>query len=100
MRLLQNEPERRIEDVAKSFSLTSRHLRRTVKAATGLTPSEIRLKLRLDRAAQLLRQTDLSVTDIAFAAEFTSIRQFNHAFKAAFAMSPQEFRRAEKEKQA
>ena len=43
-------------------------------------------------AARLIEETELSVTEIAFAAGFGSIRQFNVAVRSAFGQSPTEIR--------
>jgi AraC family transcriptional regulator of adaptative response / DNA-3-methyladenine glycosylase II len=77
-----------LEDIAMQFGLSSRQLRRIVQKEFGVSPMELVLTRRLLLAKQLLTETDLSITDIAFASGFLSLRRFNDAFKKHYGMPP------------
>lgn len=47
---------------------------------------------RAQSARVLIESTDLSATDVAFAAGFTSVRQFNETFQEIYAATPRQMR--------
>jgi len=79
-------------DFAKLFNVSSRHLRRLFKEEIGKTPKDIASINRLNLSRKLVVETNLSMTEIAFASGFDSIRRFNDAFKERFKKSPSEVR--------
>lgn len=83
-----------LEGIAKQFSLSSRQIRRIVQNAFGVSPLELILTRRLLLAKQLLTETNLSITEIAFASGFSSLRRFNDAFKKRYRMPPSHLRKA------
>ena len=54
----------------------------------GLSPKRHYLRLRLERARDLLRQTDLSVTDVCVACGFRSLSHFSKSYRTAYGISP------------
>jgi AraC family transcriptional regulator, regulatory protein of adaptative response / DNA-3-methyladenine glycosylase II len=74
------------------LGVSSRHLRRLFTAHLGVTPDALARSARTHFARRLLDDTDLTVTEIAFAAGFGSLRQFNRACKEVFRASPRELR--------
>ncbi|MBL9150154.1 MAG: DNA-3-methyladenine glycosylase 2 family protein [Phycisphaerae bacterium] len=85
-----------IESVAGRLGCTSRHLRRAVVAALGVTPIEIVQTARLLTAKRLLTDTALPVIDVAFAAGFGSVRRMNDLFRRRYRMTPSDLRVAPK----
>lgn len=83
-------------ELATNFQLTDRHLRRLVKQATGTTPFRLEQLRRLQLAKNMLLRTDLPVITIAFQTDFSSVRQFNYAFKQAYGYSPRQIRHSQK----
>ncbi|MCB9763308.1 MAG: helix-turn-helix domain-containing protein [Alphaproteobacteria bacterium] len=83
-----------LEELADGLEVTARHLRRTFKQELGVTPNELARSRRLGVARQLLTETALPVTDVAFAAGFRSIRTFNTGFLERFGRPPSAMRRA------
>jgi AraC family transcriptional regulator of adaptative response / DNA-3-methyladenine glycosylase II len=79
---------------AARFGVSARHLRRVFINEIGKTPKQIAFENRLNLARQLITETSLPVTRIAFAAGFRSVRRFNGAFKERFKKSPSRIRRA------
>ncbi|HEY3377824.1 MAG TPA: AraC family transcriptional regulator [Armatimonadota bacterium] len=65
------------------------------KAETGTTLAEYVNTLRLTTAEQLLRDSDLSITEIAFRCGFASLSYFYRVFTARFGRPPRAYRRAE-----
>jgi AraC-like DNA-binding protein len=63
-------------------------LRKTFKAETGFAPHAYLLEIRFNRACALLRQTDLSVSQIAAEAGFTTVFYFTRFFVKRMGMSP------------
>lgn len=82
-----------LEDLARSLGISTRHLTRQFVERYGTTPTQIHATQRLLFARQLLRDTGLSVTHIAFASGFSSLRRFNDAFVSAYEMPPSKFRK-------
>lgn len=78
---------------AALFGVSARHLRRLFVEEVGKTPKQLAFENRLNLARQLLVETTLPVTEVAFGAGFSSIRRFNDAFKERFKKSPSEIRR-------
>jgi AraC family transcriptional regulator of adaptative response / DNA-3-methyladenine glycosylase II len=78
----------RLADLAISLDVADRHLRRVFKAQFGVPPIAYAQTQRLLLAKQLLTDTSLSVTDIAFASGFGSLRRFNALFKQRYRLNP------------
>jgi AraC family transcriptional regulator of adaptative response / DNA-3-methyladenine glycosylase II len=81
-----------IEEIANQLGVTSRQLRRSFEQEYGVAPVRFLLTLRLLMAKALLTDTELAITDIAFAAGFGSIRRFNETFHKHYRMAPSHFR--------
>ncbi|MEL6983351.1 MAG: Ada metal-binding domain-containing protein, partial [Actinomycetota bacterium] len=82
-----------VPGLADRLGVSERHLRRELKAEVGVGPIQLARTRRLWLARILLDQTNLSVTDVAFASGFGSVRQFNDAFRVAFDATPSTLRR-------
>jgi len=74
--------------LAAAAGVSSRHLERLFRTHLGTTPASYYLGLRLERARQLLRQTDLAVIDVAVAAGFSSAACLSRAYRARFGLAP------------
>ncbi len=83
-----------LEEIAAQFELSSRQLRRIVQQELGVSPIELMQTRRLLLAKQLLTETKLPVTQIAFASGFSSLRRFNGAFSSQYRMPPTRLRQA------
>ena len=82
-----------LEDIAGQFELSSRQIRRIVQKELGVPPIQLLLTRRLLLAKQLLTETALPVTEVAFASGFSSLRRFNDAFDKRYGMPPTRLRR-------
>jgi AraC family transcriptional regulator of adaptative response / DNA-3-methyladenine glycosylase II len=81
------------EALAARVGVTSRHLRRVFAAEFGVAPIEYAQTQRLLLAKRLLTDTALSVTDVALASGFRSLRRFNALVRARYRMAPSRLRR-------
>jgi len=92
------EMERNIEQplntqvLADAVQVTRRQLERLFRLHLDDTPSGFYLRLRLDKARQLLRQTDMSVLEVAVACGFESASYFTRSYRARFERCPREDR--------
>ena len=82
-----------VDQLADRLGVTARHLRRALEAELGVTPIELAQTRRLALAKQLLHDSRLGLTEIAFAAGFASVRRFNAAFRERFGRAPGALRR-------
>lgn len=81
-----------IADIAARLGFSERQLRRLFERAFGVTPASYRATCRLLLAKSLLTDTELSVTRVAYACGFSSVRRFNDAFSQRYRMPPSRFR--------
>jgi AraC family transcriptional regulator of adaptative response / DNA-3-methyladenine glycosylase II len=82
-----------LEAIASQFELSSRQIRRIIQKELGVSPIQLILTRRLLLAKQLLTETALPVTEIAFASGFSSLRRFNDAFSGRYRMPPSRLRK-------
>jgi AraC family transcriptional regulator, regulatory protein of adaptative response / DNA-3-methyladenine glycosylase II len=85
---------RGVANLAAELGVSERHLRRAVERAIGVSPIALAQTHRLLLAKQLLVDTSLSVTQIAFASGFQSLRRFNSVFRERYRLSPTAVRRS------
>jgi AraC family transcriptional regulator of adaptative response / DNA-3-methyladenine glycosylase II len=78
--------------LALRLGVSARHLRRLFTQHVGVTPSQLAGSRRAHFARRLLDDTDLQAADIAFAAGFGSVRQFNRVLAGVFRATPAELR--------
>jgi AraC family transcriptional regulator, regulatory protein of adaptative response / DNA-3-methyladenine glycosylase II len=83
-----------IDTLAQSLGVSDRHLRRAVQAELGVSPLVLAESRRLAMARQLIVDTALPMTEVAFASGFRSVRRFNAAVLARYGRPPSEMRRS------
>src|SRR2546430_3892891 len=83
-----------IAGLARSLAVSERHLDRLLLRELGAGPLAIARAQRAQTARVLIETTDLPFTDVAFAAGFESIRQFNDTVREVFALTPTALRTA------
>lgn len=81
-------------DVARALHISESHLARFYRSETGTTLAARIRALRIDHAKRLLRETSLTVTNIAMEVGFDSFSHFSLIFRRATGKSPSDFRRA------
>lgn len=80
--------------LARAAHLSEAHFSREFRRAFGESPHQYLLTRRLERAAELLRQTDRSIPEICFAVGLRSVGSFTTSFGKAFGVSPAAYRDA------
>ena len=83
-----------VPGLAARLGYTPRHLTRVLVAELGAGPLALARAHRAQTARLLLLSTDLPITDVAFAAGFGSVRQFNDTVVAVYERTPSEVRAA------
>jgi AraC family transcriptional regulator, regulatory protein of adaptative response / DNA-3-methyladenine glycosylase II len=84
----------RVSGLAARLGYTERHLGRLLHAEVGAGPLALARAQRAQTARILIETTPLGLADIAFAAGFGSVRQFNDTIREVFGRSPSELRAA------
>ncbi|BBZ43006.1 DNA-3-methyladenine glycosylase 2 family protein [Mycobacterium parmense] len=79
--------------LAAHLGYTTRQLERLLQAEVGAGPLALARAQRAQTARVLIETTDMAFADVAFAAGFSSIRQFNDSVRAVFESTPRELRR-------
>ena len=80
--------------VAKAVNIHPNYLSEKFKQVTGIRFVEYIARARFNTACDLLRNGNLRVSEIAFAAGFQSLSQFNRVFKRFSGKSPTQYRAA------
>ena len=83
-----------VPGLARRLGYTQRHLNRLLTAEVGAGPLALARARRAHNARLLIETTGLPITEVAFAAGFASVRQFNDTIRDVFAATPRELRRA------
>ena len=79
--------------IARLASMSPNHLLRIFRAATGFTPLEYLVRLRLRHAARYLVETRKSISEIAADTGFSDSNYFSKRFRNFYGTSPREYRR-------
>ena len=82
-----------VAGLAERLAVSERHLHRLLVASVGAGALALAQARRAQAARTLLEQTPLSVTEVAFASGFGSLRQFNDVMRAEYGASPSALRR-------
>lgn len=85
--------ESNVEELAARVGVGGRHLRRLFSQHLGASPLAVAQTRRILFAKQLIDETSLSMTEVAMATGFMSIRRFNEAIGRTYQKSPRELRR-------
>jgi AraC family transcriptional regulator, regulatory protein of adaptative response / DNA-3-methyladenine glycosylase II len=83
-----------VSGLARRLGYTERHLNRLLATEVGAGPLALARARRAHNARLLIETTDLPITEVAFAAGFASVRQFNDTIREVFAATPRDLRRA------
>jgi AraC-like DNA-binding protein len=83
-----------VADIARAAHLSPAHFSREFRRTFGETPHQYLLTRRLERAAELLRNTDRSVVEICLTVGLTSVGSFTTTFGRVFGLSPTAYRAA------
>ncbi|MDD3336522.1 MAG: helix-turn-helix domain-containing protein [Eubacteriales bacterium] len=82
-----------LKDVAKKFNYSVSYFCRMFKVWSGMSFSDYLLQYRMEKARGLLKNTSVSIAEIARATGFGDSRYFAHSFKKSNSVSPSMYRR-------
>ena len=82
-----------LDDIAEQFSFSTYYFSRLFKSATGYNFTEYLTLQRVKRAQLFLANSDMNITEIAFASGFKSISSFNRAFRQFRGCAPRDYRK-------
>lgn len=85
------------ESLAEKFEIPLRTLSRKIADVTGMPPNSYLLRVRLCRAMRMLKETDKTVTEIAFACGFNDSNYFTSRFHREIGTTPLKYRRNEEQ---
>jgi AraC family transcriptional regulator len=81
-----------LKDVSSYVNLSPYHFSRIFKKETGYSPYEFIIKTRIDKAKILLKQTNMSIKEIAFSVGFNCESNFIDTFRKSINQTPKAFR--------
>lgn len=81
-----------LPELARAAAMSPGHFSRSFREAFGQTPHGYLTTRRIERAMQLLRRGDVSVTDACFAVGFSSLGSFSARFTEIVGVGPREYR--------
>lgn len=90
-------PELSVEELSAHMGMSRVHLYKKLKATTGKTPIEFIRLIRLKRAAQLLRESQLNVSEVAYQVGFNNPRNFSRYFRDEFGVLPSVYQEAKEQ---
>src|SRR5262252_3214978 len=84
----------KLEELAKVACFSEFHFHRIFRAVSGETLNSFTTRLRLEKAARLLRYSGQSLTNIALDCGFSSPATFSRAFRSGYGTTPRQFRKS------
>ncbi|MDF0529709.1 AraC family transcriptional regulator [Tsukamurella sp. 8F] len=82
-----------LQQLAAIAGISKYHFQRLFTTTYGISPAEHLSRRRIERAQDLLRATNLTVTEVCMTVGFTSLGSFSTRFRALVGESPVQFRR-------
>jgi signal transduction histidine kinase/DNA-binding response OmpR family regulator/ligand-binding sensor domain-containing protein len=87
-----NETDFNIDSIASSLGLSRSAFFKKLKSLTGFAPVDLVKEIRLNKAVELIDNSDLSITEIAYRVGFKEPGYFGKCFRKKFNMTPTEYR--------
>lgn len=87
------DPNMQILDFANSMKLGRTTFFKKVKQVTGMSPNEYIRKVRMERAAELLKDPTLSIAEVSYKTGFSDHNYFSRTFKDYFGITASQFRK-------
>lgn len=86
-----SNPELNVEMLAYNVGLSRVHMHRKLKELTNQSARDFIRGIRLKQASELMVDSKLTISEIAYATGFSSLPHFSHTFKEFYGMSPKEY---------
>jgi AraC-like DNA-binding protein len=93
LRVIESEPPRHVRDLAAGCRLSQSHLQHLFKRHTGIGLGHLLNQQRLERAAELLANSDMSIKEVACAVGYEHTSSFSRAFLRRFETAPSQYRK-------
>lgn len=94
MHLLNHFQEKNtLEELGSKFNINPYYLQKQFKRYVGMSPSDYQIFLRMTKAKELIRNTKLPISEIAFAVGIENLGYFTRRFKQQEGVTPQEYRK-------
>lgn len=87
-----------VDMIADEVGISRVHLYRKMKGLTGQTPHDVISSIRMKRAATLLANQSMNVTEVMYACGFSSSASFSNLFKKFYGMTPRDYMREHQER--
>jgi AraC-like DNA-binding protein len=87
-----------IDMISEEVGISRVHLHRKMKELTGQTPHDFIRSIRLKKAAQLLAEKGMNVTEVMYACGFSNSASFSTIFRKYYGMSPRDYMREHQER--
>lgn len=84
-----------VEELSRAMNMSRVHLYKKILKITGKTPIEFIRLLRLKRAEQYMRQSQLTVSEVAYKLGFNNPKYFSRYFQEEYGMPPSEYQKKE-----
>lgn len=88
------ETDLHVSDIGKAANISESECLRTFREITRVTPMRYVMQLRMQKAAEMLKNTDLPVSEIGSACGFMDMSYFSRVFRASYGVSATAYRRA------
>ncbi|WP_372797587.1 helix-turn-helix domain-containing protein [Pontiella sp.] len=82
----------KLDELARIAHMSKSNLLTVFRKATGQTPIDYLMRLRIQRAMEMLQQTDRTITEIAFAVGFNDSNYFTRQFRKVAGLPPRQYR--------
>ena len=86
-----DNPDFNIDSIAQSLGLSRSAFFKKLKSILGIAPVELIKEIRLNKAEHLIKTTDMSVSEIAYAVGFRDAGYFSKCFRSKYNQSPRDF---------
>ena len=80
-------------DIAENIGISSDYITKQFKKELELTPLDYLRKYRIAKAIELIKTTDMSISDVSSACGFNDLSLFSKVFKQTFGLSPRDFKK-------
>jgi len=96
--LQANYHNAKINDLAQQIGINRSYLTSIFRQRMGISPQEYLMQYRMDKAREMLLESDISVQEIAMRIGYDNALTFSKIFKSYYNLSPAHYRREEREK--
>ena len=95
--LQANYPNAKINDVAQQIGINRSYLTSIFRRQMGISPQEYLMQYRMEKAREILLESDISVQEIALRVGYDNALTFSKIFKSYYDLSPAHYRREKRE---